>query len=232
MYVVQADGKVGPPPPPTLADASAGISNRMTAIDEKISSLDKELLRYKDQLKKTSGPAKANIQKRALETLKRKKMYEQQRDMIAGQQFNVDQTSFAMESIKDTQTVVSAMKTASVQLRSEQKKVDLGEIEDMQDDLYDMMEDMNEINEILGRSYGTPEGLDEDDLDAELAGLEEELESAELMESESSVPSYLQQSTAMPAQSAQPVYPTAPITNASPHLPIPRIETATASRVT
>lgn len=35
----------------------------------------------------------------------------------------------------------------------------------MQDDLEDMMEDANEIQEALSRSYGTPE-IDEDDLAA------------------------------------------------------------------
>ena len=126
-------------PPPTLGDASTGINNRMGTLDEKIGALDKELLKFKEQLKKTTGPAANNIKKRALETLKRKKMYEQQRDQIAGQQFNIDQTSFALESIKDTQTIVSAMKAASVQLKTEHKKININEIEDVQDDLYDMM---------------------------------------------------------------------------------------------
>ena len=38
-----------------------------------------------------------------METLKRKKMYEGQRDQLAGQQFNIEQTSFTIDSIKDTQ---------------------------------------------------------------------------------------------------------------------------------
>lgn len=41
-----------------------------------------------------------------MESLKRKKMYEQQRDQMAGQQFNIEQTSFAIDSIKDTATTV------------------------------------------------------------------------------------------------------------------------------
>ncbi len=40
----------------------------------------------------------------------------------------------------------------------------------------DMLEDVGEINEILGRSYGLPDGVDESDLDAELAFLGDELE--------------------------------------------------------
>jgi len=69
------------------------------------------------------------------------------------------------------------MQAASKQLKVEHTKIDLGAIEDMQDDLGDMFEDMDEINDLMGRSYGTPDGLDEDDLEAELAGLDfEELE--------------------------------------------------------
>lgn len=38
-------------------------------------------------------------------------------------------------------------------------------MQDLQDQLEDMMEDANEVQEALSRSYGTPE-IDEDDLEA------------------------------------------------------------------
>lgn len=38
-----------------------------------------------------------------------------------------------------------------------------------------MLEDVGEISEILGRSYGCPDGVEEEDLDAELACLEDEM---------------------------------------------------------
>ena len=38
------------------------------------------------------------LQKRAMEVLKRKKMYEQQRDQAAAQQFNIDNAAFQMQS--------------------------------------------------------------------------------------------------------------------------------------
>jgi charged multivesicular body protein 5 len=101
-------------------------------------------------------------------------MYEQQRDQLSAQQFNVDQTSFAIDTIKSTQTTVSAMKAAAKTMKKESKKINLNEIEDMQDDIEDMLEDVGEISEILGRSYGMPDGVEEEDLDAELACLEEE----------------------------------------------------------
>ena len=78
--------------------------------------------------------------------------------LCLGQAFNMEQTVFALDTVKDTQSTVIAMKAASVALKSENKKINISEIEDMQDDLQDMLEDMNEITETLGRSYCTPEG--------------------------------------------------------------------------
>ena len=48
---------------------------------------------------------------------------------------SVEQTSFAMESVRDTQTMVAAMQTAAKQLKVEHKKININQIEDMQDDL-------------------------------------------------------------------------------------------------
>lgn len=62
-------------------------------------------------------------------------MYESQRDQLAGQQFNLDQTSFAIETVKNTQVTVAAMKDATKTLKMEQKKISLAELEDMQDDM-------------------------------------------------------------------------------------------------
>ena len=113
-------------PTPTLSDASTSINNRVASLDEKIKGLDGELIKFKDQLKRAKGPAAEGIKRRALETLKRKKMYESQRDQMAGQAFNVEQTAFAIETVKDTQTTVFAMKAAAQALKVENQKIDIG----------------------------------------------------------------------------------------------------------
>ncbi len=64
------------------------------------------------------------------------------------------ETHFAAQSVKDTLTTVSALKGAATSLKAEHAKLDIGEIEDMQDDLADLMMDADEINELMGRSYG------------------------------------------------------------------------------
>ena len=45
------------------------------------------------------------------------------------------QTHFAVESVKDTFNTVAAMKSVATTLKVEHKKLDIGEIEDLQDDL-------------------------------------------------------------------------------------------------
>ena len=62
----------------------------------------------------------------------------------------------------------------------------------------ELMEDFNEINDALGRSFATPDYIDEADLDAELEMLEDELED-DALELEDSTPAYLQDSSSMPA---------------------------------
>lgn len=186
-------------PAPSLEEASSSIGSRISSIDAKINELEKELRGYKDKIKQTKSPAaKKQLQKRALEVLKRKRMYEQQRDQIAGQQFNIDQTSFSLESAKASITTVAAMKAANKDLKQTLRKdLDINDVDELADEMAELMDDFNEINEALGRNFATPDYLDEADLDAELDMLGDELENDMLNETENaeSVPSYL-----LPAQ--------------------------------
>jgi charged multivesicular body protein 5 len=165
----------------------------------KIAQLDKELKAYRDKLKTTKNPAgKKNIQKRAMEVLKRKRMYENQRDQLAGQQFNIDQAAFGIDSAKASVATVAAMKAANAELKSVIKNdLKIDDVDELADDMAELMDEFQEINEALAQNFATPDDIDEADLEAELDMLEDELE-GEIGEEES-VPSYLQAS-AMPAQ--------------------------------
>jgi len=181
-------------PAPTLSDASAGLGKRTDHLDTKIAALDKELTAFKTKLRTTTSPAaKKNIQKRAMDVLKRKRMYESQRDQLMGQQFNMDQAAFGIESAKATIDSVAAMKSANVQLKQAiQKDLKIDDVDDLADDMAELMEEMNEINDAMGRNFATPDDITADDLDAELDMLEDELEEDEV--GESATPSYLQES--------------------------------------
>lgn len=201
-------------PAPSLDQASQGLGGRIGSMDSKINDLEKELRVYKDKIKATKSPAaKKQLQKRAMEILKRKRMYEQQRDQIAGQQFNIDQANFGLESAKASVQTVAAMKAASKELKNTiRKDLDLNEVDDLADDMAELMDDFNYINEALGRNFATPDDLDEADLDAELEMLGDELEEEMAEESVDATPSYLM--PAMPSQLPSQKLPEAPVPSA------------------
>uniref|UniRef100_A0A3P8ZQ48 Charged multivesicular body protein 5 n=1 Tax=Esox lucius TaxID=8010 RepID=A0A3P8ZQ48_ESOLU len=179
-------------PPPNLTDCIGNVDSRAESIDKKVARLDAELVKYRDQMKKMrDGPSKNMVKQKALRVLKQKRMYEGQRDNLAQQSFNMEQTNYTIQTLKDTKTTVDAMKIGAKEMKKAYKNVKIDKIEDLHDQLEDMMEDANEIQEAMGRSYGTPE-IDDDDLEAELDALGDEL----LMDEDSS---YLDEANTAPS---------------------------------
>lgn len=181
------------PKPVTLEEASGRLSVRGDTLDEKISKLDQQLLKHKDAIKKTRGPAQEAAKRRALSVLKQKRLYEGQRDQLYGQQFNMDQTTFVMESAKDTVNTVQALKSASKEMRTafKSKELNIDSIDKLQDELADMADINNEIQEAMSANYALPNEIDEDELMGELDGLEDELASE--LDTGGTVPSYMQE---------------------------------------
>nr|ACH45395.1 putative SNF7 domain containing 2 variant 1 [Taeniopygia guttata] len=169
-------GKAKPKePPPSLTDCIGKVDSRAESIDKKIARLDAELVKYKDQMKKMrEGPAKNTVKQKALRVLKQKRMYEQQRDNLSQQSFNMEFFNYTIQALKDTKTTVDAMKLGVKEMKKAYKQVKIDQIEDIQDQLEDMMEEANEVQEALSPSYGTPD-IDEHDLEAELDALGDEL---------------------------------------------------------
>ncbi|KAF5363506.1 hypothetical protein D9756_000342 [Leucocoprinus leucothites] len=192
---------VGKKPKPTLQDAIASTDARVGSIEVKIRKLDGELARYKEQMSKLrNGPGKVSnhdlhlfhrtfnkpscpghfvfqsslqdaIQQRALRTLKQKKMYENQLSQLAQQTFNMESTAIATENLRNTMATMDAMQTANKELKKQYGKVDIDKIENIHYDMEDLLEQANEVQEMLGRSYAVPDELDEADLEAELEAL-------------------------------------------------------------
>ncbi|TCD69874.1 hypothetical protein EIP91_005951 [Steccherinum ochraceum] len=149
----------------------------MSSIEVKIKKLDGELARYKEQMSKLrAGPGKNAVQERALRTLKQKRMYENQLAQLTQQTFNMESASLATENLRNTMATVDAMKVANKELRKQYGRIDIDKIESIHYDMEDLLEQANEIQESLGRSYAVPDELDEADLQAELDALELEAE--------------------------------------------------------
>jgi len=163
-------------PPPNLNDAISTIEGRAESVDKKIQKLDAELIQLKDQMKRMrDGPSKNLVKQKALRILKQKRMYEGQKDQLDQQTFNMEQSNFAIQGMKDNQITVAAMKDGLKTMQREYKKLDINKIDKMQDDMEDMLDMNNDIQEALSRQYDTPD-IDEADLEAELDALGDELQ--------------------------------------------------------
>jgi len=168
-------------PPPNLNDCISSVDDRTGSVEKKIAKLDGDLLKYKNQMKKMRpGPGKEAVKKKALMILKQKKQYERQRDQLMQQSFNMEQTNYSLQTVKDTQNVVKAMKGGLKQMKKEYKKINIDQIEDLQDEMEDMLEMADEVQETLGRQYGMPDDVTDEDLEAELDALGDEMFEDEL----------------------------------------------------
>uniref|UniRef100_A0A1I7T8A1 Charged multivesicular body protein 5 n=1 Tax=Caenorhabditis tropicalis TaxID=1561998 RepID=A0A1I7T8A1_9PELO len=166
-------------PPPDLNNAISNVESRSESIDKKIQKLDGDLMKLRDQMSKMrEGPSKNLIKQKALRVLKQKRMYENQKGQLDQQAFNMDQSNFAIQGMKDNQVTVAAMKEGLKTMQKEYKKMNIDKIEDLQDQMEDMLDMNNEIQEAMSRQYDTPD-IDEADLEAELAMLGDELDMGE-----------------------------------------------------
>ncbi len=162
-------------PPPNLNDCVASIDSRTESVEKKIQKLEQELSKYSEQMKKMrDGPGKNAVKQKALRVLKQKRIYEAQRENLSNQSFNIEQQNMAIQTVKDTKVTVDAMKIGLKEMKREYKKINIDQIENLQDDMEDMLEQANEIQETMGRQYGMPD-VDDDELEAELAALGDEL---------------------------------------------------------
>jgi len=142
---------------------------------KKIRMLEQDIAKYSDQMKKMrEGAAKNAVKQKALRLLKQKKVYESQRETLYNQSFNIEQQNMAIQTMKDTKTTVAAMKVGLKEMKKEYKNIKISEIEDIQDQMEDVLEDANEIQDIMGRTYGMPD-VDDAELEAELDALGDDI---------------------------------------------------------
>lgn len=174
------------------------MDNRVASIDVKLAALNSELSTYQTKISKMrDGPGKNALRQKALKVLQRRKQYEAQREQLSQQSWNMEQAGMMQDNLKNVMTTVDAMKTTTKTLKKQYGKIDIDQIERMQDEMADLMDIGNEIQESISRAYDVPEDVDEAELDAELEALGEETMFENSM-GESAMPSFLQDEVAPP----------------------------------
>lgn len=178
-------------PKASLNDAMKNIDERISSLDVKIARLNTELTSYQQKLSHMrDGPGKKTIKQRALKVLRQRKQLESQKDQLMSQSWNISQAQMTTDNLKNTMITVDAMKRTNKELKRTYGKLDVDKLEDMQDEMLDLIDQSNEIQDALGRSYDVPDDISEDELDAELDALGQE-EEANQQDVGEALPSYL-----------------------------------------
>merc|ERR1712196_469394 len=74
---------------------------------------------------------------------------------------------------------VEAMKAGHAAMAAQMKDFDIDKFAEQQDEMQDMMMDLQEMNDMMARTYAVPGGSDESELEGEFAALEEEMKMEE-----------------------------------------------------
>mmetsp|Transcript_19481 Transcript_19481/g.37704 ORF Transcript_19481/g.37704 Transcript_19481/m.37704 type:complete len:237 (-) Transcript_19481:266-976(-) len=164
---------------PKKPDISARIKELKSAhemLDKQEKNLEKQMAEAtKMALKKSRQKNK----KGALFHLKRKKMLEKRLNQLYGQRENVERLVNAMETVTFQKANIEKMKGAQQALKAGIEELDVDEVTEVMDDINENIAMADEIGEAMSETVGAD--VDEEDLEAELAELENEAMDEEML---------------------------------------------------
>ncbi|CAE7691698.1 chmp5 [Symbiodinium pilosum] len=163
---------------PAAAEKEApSLQEASSRIDEQVSNLEAKILKTDEEIKSlvAQGSSNPTAKSKALQAMKKKKMYQQQRDQLLSTQFNVENLAFQQEQAEITAMAVQAMQTGHTQLKDQTKAMDIGAVDKLTDDMAELQDEMKAINEALAQGSMVPDGATDDELANEFAKLEEEM---------------------------------------------------------
>lgn len=155
------------------------IENRVNEIDGKIAGMDQEINSLYMKLRSSRGNQKSFLKQRLVQLLKRRKMMGNQMGTYFNHQAALENVAFTQESIQNTMEMAQAMKQGYEANMTAMKKVDVDALQDIKDNMQDMMWECEAINDALNYDM---DDVDEDDIDDELADIENDLKLQGLIE--------------------------------------------------
>lgn len=167
LFGVSKEESHTPKGKPSLDDASAKIDAQVQSLEEKIIKADNEIKQLV-----AKGSTNATAKQQALQVMKRKKMYEQQRDQLIGTQFNVDSLKIQQEQAEITALAVEAMQAGQATLKQQHEKININQVDEITDSMAELSDEMKAINEALAQNTSTEY---DDDITEEYAKMEEEM---------------------------------------------------------
>jgi len=163
-----------------------------------------EFLEKKIELELSTARKNGTKNKRvALSALKRKKRYEKQLVQIDGTLSTIEMQREALEGANTNTAVLQTMGDAAKALKSAHQHMDVDQVHDMMDDIAEQQDVAKEISDAISNPVSFGQDMDEDELERELAELEEEELAKELLDIGPSASELPAVPSAEPAQPAR-----------------------------
>lgn len=148
----------------SLQGTSRDILAQVERLEAKIAKADLDIRQC--ALAAASDPV---AKQRALQLMRRKKTFEEQRQQLLGAQFNVDSLADHEEQARFTLKAISAMQGGRDRMRANQTRMKAEQVDTMLDDVEDLTDEMRAINEAMAQGSSLFE------LESEYAQLQREV---------------------------------------------------------
>eukprot|EP01084_Bolivina_argentea_P313834 543527_1 len=151
------------------------LRGQMEALDKRESYLHK---RVKTQLLEAKKLVASKDKKRAMMSLKRKKMYETEINKITGARMTLESQVLALEGSKINLSTFEAMRQGARAMKGARGNIDVDHVDEVMDDIQEEVDIADQIGEAISRP--AEDLFDDDELleeleEMEAAGLEEQL---------------------------------------------------------
>ena len=156
---------------PTTMDSIAKMKATVATQEKRKAHLQKKMA---DCLRQAKAKSKAKDKRGAMMCLKRKKMYEKEVAKMDAVQMTLEQQCFAIEGAQGNVEAVNAMSIGKNQMAAMQRGMNVDDVADLRDQITEQQDQANEVSDLLAEGMGSSALDDEDELLAELEGLDEE----------------------------------------------------------
>ncbi|KAG8781197.1 ESCRT-III subunit protein snf7 [Serendipita sp. 411] len=160
----------------TTRQAIVGIREQLAMLDKKEEYLTKKI---EEELKKAKTNAITN-KAVATAALRRKKTYEQQLDQLSGTRLTLEAQANAIESANMNAETMVAMKRGAGALKEIHEQLNIDKVDKVMDEIREQMEHTKEVADAISNPLNVGVEIDTEELDAELAELEQEVLDAKL----------------------------------------------------
>jgi len=171
-------GKASDKDPVSTGEAIQKLRETEEMLMKKQEFLEKKI----DQEVATARKNAKTNKRSALQALKRKKRYDKQLQQIDGTLSTIEMQREALEGANTNTAVLNTMNDAAKALKKANADLDVDKVHDMMDDIAEQQDVAKEISEAISSPVAFGQEFDEDELEAELDALGEELELEEQKE--------------------------------------------------